>query len=307
MEVKNKRPYKKTFNPEQKEKYRQQKEAEKQQLVELYEKFLEKHTIKDFIGIIANYKTMHKYSIRNIFLVLAQAEDRKDSKFVGVLNSYQNWKKQNIQVLKGSKGYKVLVPIFSKIKSLESNPQEQEATTEQDKKVLSYFKLGNTFDISATSEYENYLKEQKEIDKVIMKNAEIDYSIALNFVKSHFPEVKIIEQFKDQSTKGQYDPLTKEIFLYEKSSHTVFHEIGHHLTLSVLKFEIAEYAKKEVLAELSAYLLMSRFDENIDYNFKYSNVWSNRIRDTFEIQEFEHYFKVLTKFLDNFTINQESL
>jgi hypothetical protein len=44
--------------------------------------------------------------------------------------------------------------------------------------------------------------------------------------------------------------------------------------------------------------MMIRFDENIDYNFKYSNVWSNRIIDAFELEEFEQYFKVLTVYIN---------
>ena len=74
---------------------------------------------------------MHKHTLRNMCMVLAQAGKRQDDKFVGVLNSFLNWKKQDIQVLKDSKRYKVLVPIFSKIKSLvsdtpNSTDQEQE-------------------------------------------------------------------------------------------------------------------------------------------------------------------------------------
>lgn len=106
--------YKKNFTPEQKEQYKQKKETEKLEIQELYEQFMTKKTIQDFIGIIANYKQMHKYSLHNLFLVLAQAEKREDEKFVGVLNSFLNWKKQDIQILKGSKAYKVLVPIFTK-------------------------------------------------------------------------------------------------------------------------------------------------------------------------------------------------
>jgi hypothetical protein len=52
------------------------------------------------------------------------------------------------------------------------------------------------------------------------------------------------------------------------------------------------------LAELGAYLIMIRFDELIDFNFKYSNIWSNRITDMFELDEFEFYFKELTTFLN---------
>jgi len=228
--------------------------------------------------------------------VLAQSEKRQDTKFVGVLNSYINWKKQDIQVLKGSKRYKVLVPIFQK----KQDTIEQDQDQDKDKEILAYFKIGNVFDLSLTSEYENYLKEQEQIDRVIMKNHEIDYNIALNFVRQNFKELKIKEQFKHQGTKGSYNPLTKEIILYEKSSHTIFHELGHHICLNILSLDTKQYSKDEVLAELSTYLLMIRFDENIDYNFKYSNIWSNRITDSFELEEFEQYFKKLAKYLNKF-------
>jgi len=225
-------------------------------------------------------------------MVLAQSEERQDNNFVGVLNSYLNWKTQNIYLLKGSKGYKINVPIFRK--DQDETIQDQDP----DKKVLSYFKLGNVFDISQTTEYENYLKEQEQIDKVIMKNAEIDYNTALEFTKNKFPNLKIKEQFNHQETKGIYDPDSKEIIIYEKSSHTVLHELSHYLTITVLNLDAKNYAKNEVLAEISAFLLMKQFDENIDYNFKYSNIWSNRITDSFELEEFEQHFKKLTKYLN---------
>jgi len=64
----------------------------------------------------------------------------------------------------------------------------------------------------------------------------------------------------------------------------------HHITIEVLK--IAKHPRKdytfnEVLAEMTAYFLMKSFDENIEYNFAYhSNVWSSRIEDNFEVDEF---------------------
>ena len=73
-----------------------------------------------------------------------------------------------------------------------------------------------------------------------------------------------------QEKKGSYDPLTHQITLYEKSSHTIFHELGHYITVSLIKIAgdiRKDYAKNEVLAELTAYLLMKSFNENISYNF----------------------------------------
>ena len=225
-------------------------------------------------------------------MVIAQAEQRQNTKFVGILNSFLNWKKQEIKILKDSKGYKVLVPIFHK------KEMDTDAETEEKEEVLRYFNIGYVFDISQTSEYENYLKEQQEIDKVIMKNAEIDYNIALDFVENNFLNVRIKEDFKRQEKKGSYDPFTKDIILYEKSSHTMFHEIGHFVSVSVLKIAgdlRKDYAKNETLAELFCYLLMKKFDENTKYNFAYSNCWAEKIKDTFEVKEFEKDFKMISK------------
>ena len=80
--------------------------------------------------------------------------------------------------------------------------------------------------------------------------------------------------------------------------------MGHHISISVL--EVAgditkDYAKNEVLAELICFLLLQKFDEEIikTYNFKYSNVWANRINTIFEIEEFEKIFKIIAKYLTN--------
>ena len=48
---------------------------------------------------------------------------------------------------------------------------------------------------------------------------------------------------------------------------------------------------------------MKRFDENIDYNFAYSNCWAEHIKDTFEISEFEKDFKAITTYLEKFETN----
>jgi len=61
---------------------------------------------------------------------------------------------QSIKVLKGSTSYKVRVPIFTKVQiEQEINPEGED---EKKETTISYFKLGSVFDISQTSEYENY-------------------------------------------------------------------------------------------------------------------------------------------------------
>jgi hypothetical protein len=74
------------------------------------------------------------------------------------------------------------------------------------------------------------------------------------------------------------------------------HELGHYLTISILKIgehPKKEYAKNEILAELTVYLLLKRFDENINYNFAYNNAWVEKITDIFELYEFINYFKAI--------------
>ncbi len=68
-----------------------------------------------------------------------------------------------------------------------------------------------------------------------MKNHEIKFSRALNFVKQNFPKVSLVEDFKHQEQKGTYNPLTHQITLNEKFSHMILHELGHHITVSLLK------------------------------------------------------------------------
>ena len=240
---------------------------------------------------------MHQYSLRNTCLVLAQAERRGDNKFIGILNGFQNWKKQNIQILKNSKSYQILIPMFRKVlEEMESEPEEEEK-----QKTINFFKVGNVFDMWQTTEYECYLEEERQIDEKIMQNTEIDYNTAFNFVATNFPKIKIEENFTPLRKKGVYEPLSHNIILYEKSSNTLFHEIGHNISISLLGIAghiSKNYAKNEVLAELTSYLLLKRFDEAISYNFAYSNVWANKITELFELDEFIKCYQAISKHIE---------
>ncbi len=47
---------------------------------------------------------------------------------------------------------------------------------------------------------------------------------------------------------------------------------------------------------------MKKFDENIKYNFAYSNCWAERIKESFDVKEFERDFKVIITYLEKFKI-----
>ncbi|MBY8985255.1 MAG: hypothetical protein KGD65_09325 [Candidatus Lokiarchaeota archaeon] len=47
-----------------------------------------------------------------------------------------------------------------------------------------------------------------------------------------------------------------------------------------------------------AYLLLKRFDETIDYNFAYSNVWTSKITDLLEVDDFIFSFKSIAQYIE---------
>ncbi len=77
---------------------------------------MESKTLKDIIGVFGNFKTVHSYSLRNLCIAYIQAQDRNIKDYVGILNSFANWKKLGYSVKRGEKGLDILVPTPRKIK-----------------------------------------------------------------------------------------------------------------------------------------------------------------------------------------------
>ncbi len=272
-----------------------------QEYKNLYEEFMESKTLKEIIGIFGNFKTIHSYSLRNLCLCYIQAQDRNMKDYVGILNSFANWKKLAYSVKRGEKGLDILVPTPRKIKK-KDDTKTQTSGEEEKEKIQMYFKFKLTFDISQATAYDDYKKEQEALNEKVYKNAEIDYDTARDFIKTHFPQVKIIEDFKEQECKGELDYTHNKLYMYERTSATLFHEIGHYITMELnitfgdWRYNLSSKAKNEILAELSCYLLTKCFDENLEYNFNYSNVWAGRITQEFEIKEFGKAYKQITNF-----------
>ena len=319
----------KEFTDEEKKEYREQKEKEKKEVEEDFQNFLKKQTIKDVFDLISKSQEIpsikqiegeeieggvegesfqeiedsqeiesldqiHGYSIRNYLLVLSQARKRQEKEFVGIINSFWGWKKLGASVSKNpdkSKpySYKILVPV-----------------TKKETGALLGFKLGSVFDISQTNRYEEYLNDQKEEEKDFEWKDEIDSNQAIKFVKEKFPELRINEELKNGDVRGSYDPESKVLTIHQKSSHTLFHELGNHIALSELKIgEINDLGsnKNEILAEITCYLLMKKFeiaDEyKINYDFGYSNCWALDILEEFKFREFEKIYFTISDYVRN--------
>ena len=86
-----------------------------------------------------------------------------------------------------------------------------------------------------------------------MKN-EIAYEQAYDFVKEKFPDLSINEDIKSGDLRGEYNPDTKVLKVHQKTSHTLFHELGKHISLSDLElaeFEEEDSMKNEILTEIT--------------------------------------------------------
>lgn len=220
------------------------------------------------------------YSIRNYLLVLAQARNRGDKNFVGVISSFSGWMMQGAKVNKRMDystpySYKIMVPVFKKRKT-QGSP-------------LDSFKIGSVFDISQTNRYEDYLAIKKNAREALEYKDEISYEAAVSFVEKNFPDYKIDSK--------------------EKSSHALFHLLGYHIIESEVELKSIENRtekKDEVLAELVAYLLMRRHEEKggykIKYDFGYSNVWALNILEAFQFREFERAYNALVKYVKNLDV-----
>ena len=275
----------KNFN---KEKYIEDQKTLKNDLRDQIDNFLDQKTLKDIIPNMYNPDIKHNYSYNNFLTAWCQCEKR-GLYFTGILNSYANWIKQEIQVLKGMQGLKILVPTPKKFKEI-----DKETNTETEK-VINYFKIGNTFDLSQTSEYTKYIEDQEKKDKIVYSNHTIDYNTSEEFIKRNF-KYKI--EYKDRKldgSLGSYQIKDHIITIRDRNSHTLFHEFGHYITRGYMDTKI--YAVGKILAEMECYCITLKFDKNIKYNFNYSNIWANRV-NIIKRDDFVKYADQIKKDID---------
>ncbi|MGV9141353.1 MAG: hypothetical protein ACOC1X_00280 [Promethearchaeota archaeon] len=106
--------------------------------------------------------------------------------------------------------------------------------------------------------------------------------------------MEIIEDFKNCETKGGY--FSHKIVLYEKSTSTLFHELGHHITDKILRLNY-ERAKSEILSEINTFIITKKFNPLLKFNYNYSNCWSNLLPKEYTPAEFEKDYNLIEKFV----------
>ena len=262
-------------------------ETEKE-LKELYANFMTKKSLKEIIGIFPNFDMVHRYSLTNCVIAYEQSLVRNMSEYVGILNSFENWKKLGYFVKKGEKGLAIRVPAPKKITETDNESGEKK------EKFEMHFKIGTTFDISQTNAFDDYKTRQQAREDKLYKNYDIDFETAQNYIKERFPDVEI--KFDSTNKFPYYNFEDYSITLYKKSSSDLFHEIGHHITETILNLKYS-HARNEILSEIKSYLFTKKFDSNLEFNFSYSNCWANNLPEEYPIKEFEKDFQKIADFI----------
>jgi hypothetical protein len=258
----------------------------KKDLMQLYKDFCSKTTIKDLMQKFnINIDNLHNYSFNNYIIAYIQSANKENFNFR--MGGFLEWKKRGLTIKKGEKALYVFTPMFYKQK------QQQEDNETKEEKFLKTFTLKPVFDFSQTNEFKVY-------EKVIYESkTEIPFNTLFNFIKLNSPDIKINID-NGIKERGYFNTITKEIFIkdnQDKNTYTLLHEYAHFLTHNINDIKDltikGNYAKNEIIAEITSYLIAKKFFKQNEFNFNYSQIWNSNLNE-FNLNEFN---KLLNKVL----------
>lgn len=206
----------------------------------------------------------YNYSSRNVQFLLKQKRD------MGVVASFTKWKELGYNIKKGSKAYKVFMPIIAK--KYENGKPVLDDKGQHVKEVVGY-KLGSVFEDSQLVEYDNLPKQVKYLEQ------DIDNEKKLFLALAKVSEVPV--ELKPLDHDGSYSPVNESITINAKLHgsdliHTLIHEVTHSRIHhdSKAKFGDDTYKLQELEAETTAYIVAKKFDiDTSDYTLGYLNSW----------------------------------
>lgn len=265
-------------------KSKEERQLELSKTLQLLEKGVQDVFTSDrYLQYLKFYSRMHNYSFNNTILILSQFPE---ASFVA---SYATFKSMHINVKKGSKALKVLVPIPYKkeiLKTNKDNPEESELI--EINKI--YFRLGNVFDISMTdgsvpslvTELTDNPKELEKAISMLMQNNSIPTEFDENLVGT--------------STNGYYHITDDKICIKPNMSllqtfKTLIHEKAHSI---LHRKDCEKYSRNEceVQAESIAFCTCEALGlDTSDYSFGYVASWSQGK----ELRELQNSLSIIEK------------
>lgn len=256
-----------------------------EQLEKSIQEFMQGDRYKSFLMQMSK---LHDYSLNNQLLIASQRPDAT------LCASYTTWKKNNRNVKRGEKGIKIICPSFHKVQALQDVKDPQTGKPEYlpngkvkkeiVEKVIPFYKVGVTFDISQTegeplTEIASELKGSLDSRQNELKEALLEIS-----------PVPVYFQPVSGEANGYYDLTKKEIVvdsnLPEKHSlKTLVHELAHSLIHDTdIPDAPRDSQTREVQAESIAYVVCQYFGlDTSEYSFGYISTWSSG-KDTQELK-----------------------
>ncbi|OTN93635.1 ArdC-like ssDNA-binding domain-containing protein [Enterococcus faecium] len=230
-------------------------------LKEQVDEYKNSEMFKNYLDFIAKCP---KYSSHNIQFLLKQKPT------IGLVGTFTQWKKQGYHIKKGSKGFKIFMPIIG-AKCENGKP----ILDENNEKVLEVkgFKLGTVFEDKQLVEYEELPKP------VSYLNQDPSFARELFIALAEISEVKV--ELKPLEVDGYYSSTEKKIFINSKLHgadllHTFIHEITHAKLHSntVAQYGEKQYSIQELEAESTAYIVANNYGiDTSTYTMGYLNSW----------------------------------
>ncbi|MDD6727585.1 MAG: ArdC family protein [Lactimicrobium massiliense] len=247
------------------------------------EEYLSSDKYKDLLDTMSKF---HNYSANNCLLIALQ---KPNATMVG---SYATWQKLNRQVNKGEHAIKIICPVPYKVKGHEvrRDPDTKQEILDKDGNPVTdeveeqhvAFKVGNTFDISQTSQIPG--KEVINLTPTHELTGDVQgYQDLMSAIKEAAPCPIETEKIAVGGAYGYFDPASNRIAVREGMSEaqtvkTAIHETAHsimHADDSVLKEKGWTRADIEVQAESVAYVVSSHYGlDTSDYSFAYVGTWA---------------------------------
>lgn len=212
-------------------------------------------------AILEMLSYMPNYSFRNLMLIRAQ---NPNAKYVA---SFNQWKKLERSVKKGSKAIRVLAPRFKR------EHDENSGTDEQ--KLIGFISVP-VFDVSQTEGKELPIEKVKLELKGESEIANTIYDVVVKVAAADNCRVTLGD---GEGANGYYSQSTHSIVVEESNppnqrAKTAVHELVHS------KVHRGDYKsspeEKECVAEGVAFIVCSYFGfDTSDYSFGYVQAWSS--------------------------------
>ena len=275
----------------QKENYRKEKQKQTEKLIkdldkkidEFREMKIDSPEYKEFLKKISKF---HNYSLNNLLLISLQ---NPNATFVA---GYKTWQKEfNRQVVKGSKGIKILAPRIYK-KEPETKAEIEEAKKlGVDKIERLYFNTINVFDVSDTKGEEFYLTPASPI--IAKDKTPEDLDIIRESIESLYRHYGVELEYVPQeelgyATNGAYYLAEHKVVVSkdntkEQQISTLIHEFTHSQLHSFDKMsdenkegEVVNSNIREIQAQSISYAVCDFIGiDNSEYTFDYLANWGN--------------------------------